>query len=277
VNVAAPGEIVVRPRLKRFRPFALNPDRTLHSPGSVPARRAGSGTDFWGLREYQPGDQMRHLDWRRAARHHGQLFTREFEQEEIADLALILDARQQSDLWSAGERLFDFSRDAAASLSEMVLRGGNRAGMVIVGSVMSVVYPGYGKVQLNRILRALAAARPEAEASRLSLDQAPLRVFSGRAMVAIISPLPVGEWQVFPRVRARGNEGILLSPDPVDFTSADAADDTERLAVRLARLERRLALRRISQIGIRVVDWPVRSPLSPLLRRALQPARGGLA
>ena len=277
VDVPAPGEIVVRPRLRRFRPFALNPDRTLHSPGSIPAHRAGSGTDFWGLRDYRPGDQMRHLDWRRAARHPGQLFTREFEQEEIADLGIILDARQQSDLWSGGGRLFDFAREAAGSLAEMVLRGGNRSGMVLVEASMRVVYPGYGKVQLNRILRALAAARPDAEASRLSLDQVPLRAFSGRAMIVIISPLTVAEWQIFPRLRARGNEGVLISPDPVDFAAAGAVDDMGRLAVRLARLERRLALRRISQAGIRVVDWPVRTPLSPLLRRALQPARGGLA
>ena len=275
--VAAPGEVVVRPRVKRFPSFPINPGLTLHSPGLVPSGRAGSGTDFWGVRDYQPGDPLRHLDWRRAARHPGQLFTRELEQEEIADLGIVLDAREQCDLPSGAERLFDFARDAAASLAEMVLRHGNRVGMILVGSAVNVVYPGYGKVQLNRILRVLASAEAPGEASRLSLDHVPLRVFSGRAMVVVISPLTAGDWQIFPRLRARGNDGVLLSPDPVDFVKTGAVDEAGRLALRLARLERRLTLRRVSQVGLRVVDWPVASPLAPLLRRALQPARGGRA
>jgi uncharacterized protein (DUF58 family) len=274
IELPAVGEIVVRPRVRRFRSFSLNPERTLHSPGSILARSAGSGTDFWGVREYQPGDQMRRLDWRRAARHPRQFFTKELEQEEIADIGLILDARPQSNLRMGADALFDHALGATVSLAEMLLRRGNRAGLVLLGDAMSVVYPGYGKVQLNRILRVLADARPGAGVSRISLDQVPLRVFSSRATIVIVSPLMSGEWQVFLRLRARGNEGLLISPDPVDFVKSSAADAAGLLALRLARLERRFELRRVTQLGIRVIDWPVRKPLSPLVRRALQSARG---
>lgn len=274
LDLPAEGEIVVRPRVRRFRSFPLRVEHTLHSPGLLPAGIAGSGTDFWGVREYQPGDQMRRLDWRRAARHPGQFFTKELEQEEIADVGLVLDARPRGDVRRGNDSLFDHALDATASLAETLLRRGNRAGLVLLGNTVDVVYPGYGKVQLNRILRILANARPRAAASWPSLNQVPLRVFSSRAMIVIVSPLGVGEWQVFPRLRARGNEGLLISPDPVDFVKGDARDAAGLLALRLARLERRFELSRISQLGIRVIDWQVGKPLSPLVRRALQRTRG---
>ncbi len=278
-------EAVVKPRVRPLPPFTLHPGRTLHSPGVILSGLEGSGTDFWGVREYQPGDPMRRLDWRRAARHPRQLFTREFEREEIADFGIVLDARAQCDVRCGEEHLFDHALEAAASLSEMVLRGGNRAGLVVLGERLRVVLPGYGKVQRDRILRALADARPGLRASRLSMDQVPLREFSTRAMILVISPWNVAEWTLFARLRARGNEGLLLSPDPIAFrvetagaSAREAAQDRAgRLAARLARLERRLELRRIARLGIRVVDWPVRSPLLPLIRPALQAARGARA
>jgi uncharacterized protein (DUF58 family) len=274
LSLPAASETVLRPRVRKFRPFSLHPERTVRSPGSVLGGRAGTGTDFWGVREYQPGDQMRRLDWRRSARHPGRLYTREHEQEDIADVGLVLDVRAQANLRSGRRELAECSIDAAASLAEMFLRGGNRVGMIVIGTAMTVVYPGYGKVQLYRVLRALAEIGSRGEPSPYTMDRAPLRVFSPRAIIVVLSPLTGREWQVFPRLLARGNEGLLVSADPVDFTRHAARDPVERLAHRAARLERRLDLRRIAQLGIRVVDWSVDAPLAPLVRRALRPSRG---
>lgn len=274
LNLPAPAEVVVRPRVRRLRPFTLSPDRTLQTPGSILGGRAGSGTDFWGVREYYPGDEMRRLDWRRAARHPGQLFTREHEQEEIADIGLIVDVREQVDLHCGELSLADVCVDAAASLAEMFLRGGNRVGLVLLSTAMKVVHPGYGKVQLQRVLRALAGAGPGVPSSRVSLDNAPLRVFSTRAMVVVLSPLSAGEWDLFPRLRARGNEVLVISPDPVRFGDGGSRDPVQRVARRVARVERRLDLRRVTQLGIRVLDWRVGEPLGPLVRRATRPIRG---
>ena len=94
----ARGEIQVQPERDALRRLPLRPRSTLHSPGSIPARLGGSGTDFWGVREYQPGDPLRWLDWRLTARHPHKFFSKEFEQEEIADIGLILDAREKTDL-----------------------------------------------------------------------------------------------------------------------------------------------------------------------------------
>lgn len=274
-ELPAPGGIVVQPALKRLKPFPLRPDSTLHSPGLIPARTGGGGTDFWGVREYHPGDPLRRLDWRRTARHPKEIFTKELEQEEIADIALVLDARHSSSILCGGRNLFEHTVGAAASLAEVFLRRGNRVSLVDFSDQIRVTFPGYGKRQLNRILDRLAQTTVGTRASQISLDHLPLRIFGCRAMVVVVSPLLSFDRPVFSRLRAHGNQGLLVSPDPIDFTKSLHPRDPEgQLAVRIARVERRLELRRIARLGVRVIDWQVDQPLGPLVRHALRAARG---
>jgi hypothetical protein len=93
----------------------------------------------------------------------------------------------------------------------------------------------------------------------------------------IISPQTTYDSAIFPRFRAHGNQALFISPDPVDFTKKEFSRDAAgRLAVRVARLERRVELGEIVRHGIRVIDWKVQRPLSPLVRNALRRARGPL-
>ena len=134
--------IQVRPQIKKFKAISLRPHNTVHSPGSIPARLGGSGTDFFGIRDYHPGDSLRTLDWRLTARHPHRLFTKEFEQEEIAEIGLILDARQNTDLRIGEESLFEYSIGATASLAEMFLHQGHRVSLLVFGGTMLKAFPG---------------------------------------------------------------------------------------------------------------------------------------
>jgi uncharacterized protein (DUF58 family) len=267
LEIPAAEEVRVEPELRKFRPFMVRPQRTLHSAGSIPARRGGSGTDFWGVREYYPGDPLRHLDWRLTARHPHQFFTKEFEQEEITDIGLILDARRKTDLQAGDDSLFEHSARATASLAEVFLRQGNRVSLLIYGKTSISVYPGYGKVQLHRILRALAQTTTESNNSLDSLQFVPIQLFTSHSLIVILSPLAPNDWQLFPRLRAYRYQVLLISPDPIDYARRMLPNDpATRLASRMARLERHLEISRITQLWIPVIDWKVNHPLAPLVR-----------
>ncbi len=267
VEVPAAEEVRVEPGLRKFRPFMIRPQRTLHSAGSIPARRGGSGTDFWGVREYYPGDPLRRLDWRLTARHPHKFFTKEFEQEEIADIGLILDARRKTDLQTEGDSLFEHSARAIASLAEVFLRQGNRVSLLIYGKTSTSIYPGYGKVQLHRILRALAQTTTESDYSLDSLQYVPIQLFPSQSLIVVLSPLAPNDWQLFPRLRAFRYQVLLISPDPIDFARRMLPDDpATHMAVRMARLERHLEISKITQLWIPVLDWKVDQPLAPLVR-----------
>jgi uncharacterized protein (DUF58 family) len=274
LDLPAAAKIQVRPEPNKFRPFPVRPQRTLHSAGSIPARLAGSGTDFWGVREYYPGDPLRRLDWRLTARHPHKFFTKEFEQEEIADIGLILDARQKTNLQIGEDSLFEHAARATASLAEVFLRQGNRVSLLVYQRQIASVFPGYGKLQLNRVLHTLAQVRPESDSSFDSLQFLPIRMFSSHSLIVIISPLMSGDWRFFRRLRAYGYQVLLISPDPLDYAQPVLPTDLDsRLATRLTRLERQIEINQITQLWIPVIDWHVSQPLAPLVRKALRHTR----
>jgi uncharacterized protein (DUF58 family) len=267
----ASAMVQIRPQIKKFKAISFRPHSTLHSPGSIPARLGGSGTDFFGVREYHSGDSLRWLDWRLTARHPRKFFTKEFEQEEIAEIGLILDARQSTELRIGEESLFESSLGATASLAEMFLHQGHRVSLFVFGETNLKVFPGYGKVQLHRIMGCLSKAKVGSEnRSSVPLDFIPIRLFPGRALIIIISPLASVDRNLFLHLRAYGYQAFLVSPDPIDFAYPTLGQDaTTRLAIRTARIERCLRLNDISQMHIPVIDWQISQPLFPLVRNAL--------
>jgi uncharacterized protein (DUF58 family) len=276
IFLPANAMIQIRPQIKKFKAIPFRPHSTLHSPGSIPARLGGSGTNFYGVREYHSGDPLRRLDWRLTARHPRKFFTKEFEQEEIAEIGLLLDARQCTELKIGEESLFESCVGATASLAEMFLHQGHRVGLLVYGESMLNAFPGYGKTQLHRIMGCLSKANVEVQdRAPASLDFIPIRIFPNHALIIIISAITSADWPLFLRLRAYGYQVLLVSPDPIDFARPTLAEDlTNRLAVRTARLERRLLLNNIVQLQIPVIDWRVSQSLFPLVRNALTRSRG---
>jgi uncharacterized protein (DUF58 family) len=278
MQLPAIATVQIRPQIKKIKTIPFRPHDTLHSPGSIPARLGGSGTDFFGIREYHPGDSLRWLDWRLTARHPRKFFTKEFEQEEIAEIGLILDARRRTN-FEIGERsLFKSSIEATASLAEMFLHQGHRVSLLVFGETIISAFPGYGKQQLHRILDRLSKVTIGKEyRSSVDLDFVPLRIFPNHALIVVISPLTSNDRSFFLRLCASGYQALLISPDPVSFaipTTAPDPDNDNSLAIRATRIERSIRLNNISQLHIPVIDWQVNNSLFPLVRNVLTHSRG---
>ncbi len=269
-RAAATAHFLVLPEVIRLRRVEIRPRATRVYSGQIPARQGGPGVEFFGVREYQPGDSLRWLNGRAAARHPRALFVNEFEQERVADVGLILDARRQSDSRRQGETLFEYSVQATAALAEAFLKGGNRVGLFVYGRSLDWTFPAYGKVQRERIMRALARAEPEDSPVFEKLDHLPARLFPTRSQLVLISPLLPDDRDLLVRLRAQGYRLLVISPDPVTFEERGLGQEpAQRLAGRLARLERNLLLRQLRQADIRVVDWQVEVPFQQVVYGAL--------
>jgi uncharacterized protein (DUF58 family) len=265
----APGKLLFLPNIHRLRRVAIRPVRTHGHFGPIPSRQSGSGVDFYGLREYQMGDPRRWINWRASQRLEEKLFVNQFEQERIADVGIILDARQQSDiLLNNGESLFEYSVRATGSLSEALLNDGNRVGLLIYGFGLERTFPGYGKVQQERILRALGNARTGHNFALESLGYLPTRFFPAGSQIVMVSPLLSNDLPAFTRLRACGYEVMVISPDPVDFET-QALKIKGSMAWQLAHIERALILHKLQRMGVRVLDWPVERPFEPLVHATL--------
>lgn len=269
VLLPARMRLLALPDVTRLRKVAIRPARTHGHFGPIPSRQAGSGVDFYGLRDYQPGDPRRWINWRASARHEQQIFVNQFEQERIADVGVILDARQQSNIiLPGGESLFEYAVLAAGSLSEALLNDGNRVGLLVYGYGVERTFPGYGKVQQERILRMLGSARTGHNFALESLGYLPTRFFPAGSQIVMVSPLLNSDVPAFMQLRACGYEVLVVSPDPVDFEARSMAVVGE-LSWRIARLERVLLLRKLQRLGVRTLDWQVDQPFEPLVRGTL--------
>lgn len=272
----ARATLVVVPTAQRLRRINIRPPRTRGFAGPIPARQGGTGIDFFGLREYQVGDRLRRINWRASARHEQELFTNDLEQERLADVGIIVDARDETNTRTPSGSLFEHSVAAAATLADTFLSEGNRVGMVIYGSAIVNVFPGYGRVQKMRILRALGRASTGHNEALRHLDRLPTRAFPAQSQVVFVSPLSRDDAPVLTRMRARGYAVMVISPDPVSFEaqwlkSASAGLDPafQHTAVRMLEVERRLILRQLRQVGVQVVNWDVNQPFDQVVRQQL--------
>src|SRR5256712_8052768 len=74
------ARLVVAPTMEDLRRTKLHPRRTRPWFGQVSSRQLGEGTDFWGVREYTAGDEVRRINWKASARL-DRLYTNEYEGE----------------------------------------------------------------------------------------------------------------------------------------------------------------------------------------------------
>ncbi len=265
-EIAAPGQAVVRPVPLGLARLRFRPRSTLHSSGTIPVQLPGSSTDFLAVREYRPGDPLRRINWRLAARHPGRLFTNEHERSEAADFGLILDTRIPICPFGSDGELFEQAVSAAASLAECILRDGNRLALLVFGDSMIAAFPGYGKRQLSLVLRSLATAVASTHIPLDYITSFPPQLLGSRSVLVIVSTLFSGDLPTYANLRALGHEIILVSPDEVDLsTRAPLAARADRLSIRAARIDRRAALLNVSKLGVHVVDWRVQEPLQSVL------------
>lgn len=269
ISLPQSNRVTIPPSPNQLRRLPIRPLETRGFAGPIPSRSGGSGTDFFDVREYQLGDPLRRVNWRITARQNRGLYTNDYELERTANVGLILDARQSSNIEIDGDRIFEYSIDAVASLASIFLKDGNRVGLLTYGYGMEWVFPGYGKVQQDRILRALAKAETGRNFSLESLENLPVRLFPAKSQIVIISPLSQTDAETLVRLRARGYEVLMICPDPILFELKKSkhlhADDP---AVRLARIERRLVIQQLKGAGIQLLNWDIDLPLEEILRSA---------
>lgn len=274
--------LVIRPRYPKLDRIKVRPPQTRGFAGPIAARQGGVGIDFYAIREYQSGDPRRQINWRLTARTERGLYTNVYEQERVADVGLILDARQRLDVAAPGDSLFEHSVRATAALAESFLADGNRVSLLVYGSGIERVFPGYGRVQKDRILKALAKARPELNYALQNLTYLPTRFFPAGSQIVFISPLALDDLPVLVKIHTQGYAVMVISPDSVSFAAARLGDFTSH-PYRLARAERALVLQQIRRSGLPIVDWRVDQPLAAAIRTVISrsggwpPVRAGAA
>jgi uncharacterized protein (DUF58 family) len=271
--VKSQNTLFVFPEVKRLKRIPIRPRKTRGFAGTIPARIGGSGTEFFGVREYQFGDSPRMVNWHASARHED-LYSNEYQQERAADVGVVLDARVSTNHFHADLSMFDHAVAAAASLSDVFLAQGNRVGLLVYGSYLDWTFPGYGKVQRQRIMHALARAETGNSTVFAGLEHLSPRMFPPESQIVLVSSLTQDDLDILIELRGRGYQVMVVSPDSIRFERGALRPSPQvDTAARIIRLERNLLIRRLERAGIRVIEWDVSVPLDHAINPALTQTR----
>ena len=150
-------EVLVYPRVRAARTSILD---QLRGAGELPKVAQGPGDEFFSLREYIPGDDLRFISWRASART-GTLYVKELEQQTSRYVVIVFDTRLQASVENFAEQ-FEEAVELAASIAITLL---NRQYRVAIVTPNTWLREGEGTAQGIKVLEFLArieASEPDA-------------------------------------------------------------------------------------------------------------------
>ncbi|HIE99542.1 MAG: DUF58 domain-containing protein [Fuerstiella sp.] len=148
----------------------------------------GRGMEFDEVREYQPGDEIRTIDWNVTARA-GTPFIKRFSEERELTVLFMLDISASGCFGSGQQSKLDVMIEMAALLMFSALKNNDKVGVqLFANDVESYFPPRKGKSNVLRLIREMLAVEPVQKATSLDTALRYLnRVQKRRAVVFLIS------------------------------------------------------------------------------------------
>ena len=156
--------------------------------GAYHAVFKGRGMEFAEVREYQPGDDVRTVDWNVTARM-GSLHVKKFVEERDLTLLLAVDVSGSQSFGSSFLLKRDYAAELAAVLAFSAVMNHDRVGAVLFSDrIEGYVPPARGRDHALRIVRDLLAVEPKGKGTDLAgALQFAGRVMKRRGIVAVLS------------------------------------------------------------------------------------------
>jgi uncharacterized protein (DUF58 family) len=226
-EVGDSAQVLVYPQILPIAARETTGARSFSGTDAGRAAIGGDGIDFYGVRDYRPGDELRRIDWKATARV-GSLTVTEFDQSMAGDLVVALDLAQGSDVGEGRDSTLEYGARLAASLANYALR--NSAAFTLLASADGEPKPvsAAGLTDLDRVLEVLARAQAVAPVSLSSvLAKADLRLPPDGTLVLITTASDPGLVALAGDWLARRLRVVAFLLDPSTFDSGGAARSRE--------------------------------------------------
>jgi uncharacterized protein (DUF58 family) len=231
----------------------VRPLETQLFAGNQRARaKQSDGIEFADLREYQPGDRPRSINWRASARR-GELQTNQRHLERNADITILIDSFGNGARGSGAT--FDDAVRAASALVRHSVAQRDRVGLINLGGTVRWVDLRSGMRQLYQIVGTLLESEVARRTYGEQLGVVPRRVLSPGALVIALTPLlDERSVDILLDLCARGYDLVVVEvvAEPQLQAGAEAEDEA---ALRLWRVVREALRARFLRNGIPIVRW----------------------
>lgn len=161
----SPSEILRRVRRLEVRLRRLVSEMFL---GAYESIFKGQGLEFEEVREYQPGDDVRTIDWNVTARM-GRLFVKKYRHERELRVFIAMDISGSLYFGTQGQWKSELAKDLAAALILAAIRSNDRVGLLLfTDRIENFIPPRKGLRHAYRLIRELLYTRPKGRGTDLA-------------------------------------------------------------------------------------------------------------
>jgi uncharacterized protein (DUF58 family) len=236
----------------------------------------GRGMNFDEVREYQPGDEVRTIDWNVTARLgevRGEAYVKKFTEERELTVMLIVDVSASGDFGSVNLSKRELAAEVACLLAFSAIRNNDKVGLVLFSDHVELfIAPKKGRIHTLRLIREILFFEPKGRGTEpaLALDYLN-RVLHRRSVVFLVSDFQAPDFSKQLSITGRRHDLIAIPivdprevelPDVGLVTLEDAETgeqldiDTSKRSIRKAFFETvdRLTAERLRQFRSKRVD-----------------------
>ena len=222
--------------------------------GAMPLNVIGTGTEFYSLREFVPGDSLRSVNWKALAKK-GKMMVNETVREDVMDVILLVDAREVSAVGGGKDTPLEMSCRAAATYAKQLLDERNNVALMVYGDSINRVDLDRGEHHLFKILTALSSAKPQGNLKLELVMKDLLPHIPSGSPIILFSSLDDDHTiaEAFTSTISRGFTITTISPSSLDFEERMKRIPVEPLLI--AKIERDNMISELRSFGLQVGDW----------------------
>jgi len=171
----------------------------------------GRGMNFEDVREYQPGDEIRAIDWNVTARL-GTAFVKKFTEERELTVVLVVDVSASGNFGSVSQSKRELAAEVACLLAFSAIRNNDKVGLLLFSDRVELfIPPKKGRSHTLRIIREILFFEPAGRgtAPALALDYLN-KVVTRRAVVFFVSDFQTSDFSRELAVSGRRHDFIAV-------------------------------------------------------------------
>ena len=171
----------------------------------------GRGMNFEEVREYQPGDEIRAIDWNVTARL-GDAFVKKFTEERELTVMLIVDVSASGNFGSSTQSKRELAAEVACLLAFSAIRNNDKVGLLLFSDRVELfIPPKKGRSHTLRLIREILFFQPKGRGTdpALALDYLN-KIVTRRAVVFFISDFQAPDFSHTLAVSGRRHDFIAV-------------------------------------------------------------------
>lgn len=217
--------MIAKDIIKKVRQIEIRTNRLVDSVlgGQYHSAFRGLGMEFEEVREYQPGDEIRTIDWNVTART-GVPYVKRYREERELTVVTLVDVSPSERFGSGRQEKAELAAEFSAVIAFSAIRNGDKVGCALFSDeVERYIAPKKGKAHVLRLIREILDHKPRSKGTNLSSAlEFLVKVLKRRATIFLISDFIADDYQkTLALVRGKHDVIAVRTTDPRELEMPD--------------------------------------------------------